>query len=235
MNKTVAERAHFIDPGEDARAVWLSNFAVKLVTHGATVGVSVSEISAVGEDAAYFRWCLEAKRAFRERLRLWTAYMNIVADGPPGTPLDPPPLTITLPAMPAVTTADIIGRASALGSRIKKHAGCTDAIAQDLGLIGVETVTDLLTVKPQIKLVLDAGHPVVKWKKKGMSSLEIWVDRGTGVFVFLAIDTEPDYPDTAPLPGPGLSAVWKYRAIYRKGDAQVGQWSDVVSQTVVGV
>jgi hypothetical protein len=52
--------------------------------------------------------------------------------------------------------------------------------------------------------------------------------------VFLAIATEPNYTDTAPLPAPGQSAAWNYRAIYRLGDERVGQWSDPVSQAVMG-
>ena len=46
-----------------------------------------------------------------------------------------------------------------------------------------------------------------------------------------------DYLDTAPLPAPGTSAVWKYKAIYRLGDDPArrdGQWSDVVSIPVAG-
>jgi hypothetical protein len=31
------------------------------------------------------------------------------------------------------------------------------------------------------------------------------------------------------LPASGTAAVWKYRAIYRYDDIEVGQWSDVVS------
>ena len=60
------------------------------------------------------------------------------------------------------------------------------------------------------------------------------MDRGNGVFVFLALDTFPDYLDTAPLPAADASAVWKYKAIYRLNDKQVGQWSDVASTSVIG-
>jgi hypothetical protein len=67
-----------------------------------------------------------------------------------------------------------------------------------------------------------------------MDGLEILVDRGTGAFGFLALDTIPDYLDTAPLPAAGSSAVWKYKAIYRLADEQVGQWSDVASISVMG-
>ena len=58
-----------------------------------------------------------------------------------------------------------------------------------------------------------------------------WVDRGDGKgFGFLAVDTVPDYVDTAPIPP--AAATWKYKAIYRLHDEQVGQWSAVVSLAV---
>ena len=44
----------------------------------------------------------------------------------------------------------------------------------------------------------------------------------------------PDYLDTAPLPSHGGRAAWKDKAIYRFRDEQVGQWSDVVSASVMG-
>jgi hypothetical protein len=61
------------------------------------------------------------------------------------------------------------------------------------------------------------------------------VDRGDGKsFVFLAVDTVPDYTDTAPMPAAGQSAFWNYKAIYLQGDDRVGQWSDAVSIPVAG-
>ena len=62
---------------------------------------------------------------------------------------------------------------------------------------------------------------------------EIQVNRGDGKgWVFLTFDTTPNYTDTAPLPA--TLAKWKYRAIYRVGDAQVGVWSNTVEITVGG-
>ena len=63
--------------------------------------------------------------------------------------------------------------------------------------------------------------------------LEIQVDRGDGKgWGFLTFDTTPNYTDTAPLPA--TLAKWKYRAIYRVGDAQVGIWSSRQEITVGG-
>jgi hypothetical protein len=61
--------------------------------------------------------------------------------------------------------------------------------------------------------------------------LEIQVDRGDGKgWVFLTFDTTPNYTDTTPFPA--TPTKWKYRAIYRVGDAQVGVWSNTVEITV---
>jgi hypothetical protein len=63
--------------------------------------------------------------------------------------------------------------------------------------------------------------------------LEIQVDRGDGKgWVFLTYDTTPNYTDTLPLPA--TPTKWKYRAIYRVGDAQVGIWSSTQEITVGG-
>lgn len=68
-----------------------------------------------------------------------------------------------------------------------------------------------------------------------MDSLELWKDCGDGKgSVLLTYTTNPDYADITPLPAPGVSAVWKYKAIYRFNDQQVGQWSDVATIGVMG-
>jgi len=134
---------------------------------------------------------------------------------------------------PAAVAANIFGRVAALVVRIKNHPGYTEAIGQDLGVIGAEETVDLHSLKPALKLTLQAGRPV-GWTKQGLDGVEIWVDRGTGTFAFLAIDAVPDYLDTAPLPAPGAGAVWKYKAIYRLNDEPVGQSSDVASLSVMG-
>ena len=63
--------------------------------------------------------------------------------------------------------------------------------------------------------------------------VHIYVDRKDGQgFVYLANDSQPDYLDTFPVPAGVASAVWEYKAIYRIGDDQVGQFSEAVKVTV---
>ena len=77
---------------------------------------------------------------------------------------------------------------------------------------------------------------LVRWGWQGKSAFldlcEIEVDRGDGQgFKLLAYDTTPNYLDTLQ---PTTAAKWTYRAIYRVGDARVGQWSAPVSIAVAG-
>lgn len=77
----------------------------------------------------------------------------------------------------------------------------TDAIGQDLGIIGADQTIDPTSFKPVLDIQMQAGRPTIVWTKADADSLEVWVDRGDGKgFAFLAVDSQPDYPDTAPLP-----------------------------------
>jgi hypothetical protein len=52
--------------------------------------------------------------------------------------------------------------------------------------------------------------------------LYIEVGRGTGTQL-LAVDTNPNYTDTASLPD--APTKWKYRAIWMRDGEMIGQWS----------
>lgn len=219
-------------PNDDAgKCTWLSNFAQKLAGYAAALGLTGPETAAVTADCLFFTWVCDARNQYLTKAQDWTAFKNLLRNGP--APLGAIPSAPALGTPPAVVAADIFGRITALVARTKTQPGYTPAIGEDLGIIGAEETVDLDAMKPILTLTLPAGHPNIGWKKQGMDALEIWVDRGAG-FAFLAIDTVPDYLDTAPLPAAGSSAVWKYKAIYRLRDEQVGHWSDVASVSVMG-
>ena len=79
---------------------------------------------------------------------------------------------------------------------------------------------DLGIVQPDIDVTIGGNSAF-------LDQCEIQVDRGDGKgWVLLAIDTTPNYTDTTPMPA--TPTKWKYRAIYRVGDHQVGIWSKTV-------
>jgi len=126
----------------------------------------------------------------------------------------------------------------ALVQTLKNSGKCTDAIGEDLGIIGsVASGPDLSAVVPLITAKVSGGAVHIGWGYNGngawLSGLEIHVDRGDGKgYGWLTVDTTPNDVDPQPFP-PG-KAVWSYKAICRAEDAQVGQWSQAVSVAVGG-
>ena len=117
--------------------------------------------------------------------------------------------------------------------RVKASAAYTEATGEALGIIGPDQVRpDPTTLAPTLSLRNSGSQVEVVWNKGMMEGVEIQVDRGTGTFAFLAVDTRPNYIDTAPLPSP--AATWNYRAIYCKDAQRLGQWSNVAEIAVGG-
>ncbi len=191
-------------------------------------------MAAVVADAAYFHWCITAQTQIATYSQQWTAYKNAARNGTAPT-LGIAPVAPNLGTPPAAVAPGIFTRATALAQRIKKQPGYTESIGLALQLIGADQTIDFSAAKPVFTAGLDAGQVTLGWTKQGMDGIEFWVDRGDAKgFVFLAVDTIPDYTDTAALPSAGASALWKYKGIYLHGDSQAGHWSDVVSLPVAG-
>ena len=220
-------------PSDDAgKGVWLNNLAAKLPSYSAALGLSAADVAAATADAAFFTYLLNSIAQVTAYAQQWTAYKNAARNGSAAS-LGAAPVPPVFGVIPPVVAPNILGRATALAARIKTAPGYTEAIGQALQIIGAEQTVDMNAMKPILTAELDASQVNLGWTKQGMDALEIWVDRGAG-FVFLAVDTVPDYIDTQPMPAAGQSALWKYKAIYHHGDSRVGQWSDVVSIPVAG-
>ena len=218
-------------PSDDAgKAAWLANFSSKLPTYQGPLGLTAAEITAVAADNTFFAYAFNAQTQISSYAQQWTTFKNAARDGKAASLGNAP----VVPATGGATAVapGIFLRTAALVARIKKQPGYTESIGQALKIIGAEQTVDLTAMKPALTAKQEAGGVVVGWTKQEMDAVEILVDRGAG-FVFLAIDTVPDYTDTQSLPA-GQSALWKYKAIYRLNDERVGQWSDVVSVAVAG-
>jgi len=163
-----------------------------------------------------------------------TAFKNQLRDGGSGD-VNWPVAPDFAANLPTVSAPGVIQRFTAMIARIKAHKNYTEAIGQDLQIIGTEIVIDTTSWKPVLSVTPDAGHFIVGWRKGQAGGIEIWVDRGDGKgFVFFTINSEPDTIDNTPLPASGAGVNWQYKAIYLLHDERVGQWSDVVSIKAVG-
>ena len=225
-------KSYYLPANDDGKDPWLANFAAKLANYQPVLGLTLADVLSVSNDAAYYHWMLTSQMQVAAYAQQWTAYKNAGRNGT-GLTLGAAPIAPSLGVPPPAVAANIFGRVILLVARIKVAPGYTDAIGQALEIIGADHTVDVNSLKPVLRVEQQAGGVAVLWAKQGMDGVELLVDRGTG-FVFLAIDTIPDYTDTAALPAAGQSALWKYKGIYRQGDDRVGQWSDVVSVAVAG-
>ena len=224
-------KSYYLPFADEGRVTWLNNFAQKIPAHAAVLEISTAQITSVQNDAAMFAYAVNLVNSFKTGLSQRVGFKDILKNGPEGTPLEIP--TFQQPDPPAPVPSGIFVRIRRLVNNIKSNDNYNEAIGNDLGIIGAEQDEATLEMKPALKIKIEAGKPIIIWKKGKADSLDIYVDRGDGKsFVYLANDSSPDFIDNTPLPDNVNMAEWKYKAIYRINDDQVGEFSDPVSTVV---
>jgi hypothetical protein len=230
-------RRTFMPRNEADKVTWIQNFSSKLATYKTKYGLTDSEVADMVAAALYYAFFANYLNQYNEYVKKLTQFRNEIRDGvasaASASVLPTPPNLGTPPPVPA---PGVFKRASSIAAVIKSRSNFTEADGNDLGIIGVSaSAPDLVNAKPQIEIrLVQGGKPEILWTKGEYDGLAIYVDRGTDAWSFLAIDTYPDYIDNFALPASGSAAVWRYRAIYRYDDIEVGMWSDIVSITVGG-
>jgi hypothetical protein len=216
-------KSDYIPTDDNGKASLFVLFRDNIGQHLAALGILPADADIVQQaaDASRFRAIVDFCGNMQNATQGWTAEKNYERDGG-----DTAPTGQTVPQLPAgfpaAVAPGIVRRFRDLVKRIKSQKNYTTTIGQALGIEGsAQTGPDLATIQPVIELGFSAF----------LDMLEIQVDRGDGKgFAFLTYDTTPNYTDTHPLPA--TPTKWKYRAIYRVGDAQVGVWSNTVEITV---
>lgn len=218
--------------------VWLENFRNKLPGYQTAIPLTTAQSDAGVADA---RSVIYVIGSWLPGVRDWAkSCTNAAAQAQSGDGST----AIALPVFtaPALPTGVVLGnngaldRLFALIQTIKDSSGYTEAIGLDLGIVGsAQAAPDFSILQPVITVTINGTTVDIGWGWGGFSAyldqLEIQVDRGSG-WTLLTIDTTPGYTDTTA--HPATLTKWKYRAIYRVGDHQVGLWSAEVSVTVGG-
>jgi hypothetical protein len=212
---------------------WLNNFAEKLPSQAADLGVTPEEVEEVKADARALNYASDVREQITRKDRQWSAYMMLFKSGS-GENNIPLPSVVAEP--PASVPAGFLDRTRRLVTRIKAHRKYTVAIGKDLGVVGgrVSPLLNSETLQPELKVQLESGRPVVTWKRNGSDALELECDRGSGVFERIAVLLGVRYVDYAPLPDGKIGVRWHYRGTYRRKDELVGQSSNTVSIGVFG-
>jgi hypothetical protein len=120
-----------------------------------------------------------------------------------------------------------------LAKRLKLHPSYTDALGEQLGIVGPEDTTALANAKPKVKAkALPHGVVEVGWTKGKADGVNIYSKRDNDAdYVFLARDTQAPYVDNRPCLQAGKPEQRRYKAICVSNDVEVGQFSDEVVVT----
>ena len=225
----------YIPTNDNAFNAQLQTFKNGIGGYATLLGLTAMQTTAQAADAASFDYTLKCLDLMANGSQQWTAWKNLERGG--GTaPASGAPVAPVFPTAVTAVAQGIEVRFRALVQLIKANANYNEAIGQALNIEGAaQTGPDLTTIQPGIDAVISGNHVNVKWGWGGNSAYldmcELQVDRADGKgFVLLAYDTTPNYTDTQAFPA--TPAKWTYKAIYRVGDAQTGQWSLPVTVNV---
>jgi hypothetical protein len=223
-------------PRTDAgRRELLQHLSLQLNTYATLLELSDIDLTEVQAGFDWFDYVLKTEAAAQHYTDGVYAFKRVLRDGPKSATVHLPPQLVSVNLPSSIPFADIFGFLGALIVRIKKHRNYTEAIGKALHIIAPQSpAPDPALLQPELTFDYNGGYPVLYWRHNGTDALEIEADYGTGTFSLLTIQLSTSYEDDAPLPLPGTVALWKYRAIYRIHDAQVGQWSKVLEVSVKG-
>lgn len=117
----------------------------------------------------------------------------------------------------------------------KRVSGYTEAIGQELGVIGESGTFDPESFKPVIKGEAFPGYVNFTYAKYGVDGLNFYSRlKGTADWKFIGFDIESPFHDTLALADSAKPETREYSAIGVLNDLEIGQRSDVVVVTFGG-
>lgn len=226
-------------PRTDAElALWLTNFSNTFAAHATTLGFTEDDVNSVRADAAMVNYLLgDLLPTYKSALQARTSYKNLVMTGPMGSTGGAlPPAPTTGPA-PATVPPGIVPRLRNLVQRIQLAPSYNEAIGLDLGITGPESGPSAPGAQTKPALKARSNGP-------GTVQIDFTKERFDGVFIesrrageeswqSLGIDSYSPYIDNRPPVEAGRPEVRQYRARYILRDQATGEWSDIVTATLV--
>ena len=226
------QKKYYLPHRDSERVTWLNNFATKLTTYATLLGISAAELAVIVAWAAFYAFVIGIQQQLKDFKQDFTKYKNRLSSAPLNTPLDPlPQLAFTYATLPA--NAGIFTYISGLVMRIKGNTAYTEAIGEDLGIIGDEQ-SENPDVKPDLTATLDAGRPHLKSHKHHTDGFNLYADYGDGkgMHYIANVTLGSGFIDGTRTIVNADSAVYKYQAVHVLDDHEVGKPSDIVSITV---
>jgi len=229
--------ATFIEAADLPFANQMNNFCGKVNNYATLLGLDTAKITALQKSNTLVQLVMVQQEVAQQYGVTFTAYKDLLRYGNgtqilgnlPAPPVYPTPT-------PAITNANVQADFAELIQDCVKSKNFTTDIGNDLGILKPVTPFDPQAGQPKLTVkTAQGGHPLLHSKIGEYEAFQIWKDSGDGKgFVLLGTSQHPDYLDLTALPAIGITATWKYKAIYLYDNQQAGNWSTVVIVTVVG-
>jgi|GEM_PF-4554683 hypothetical protein len=212
------------------RLEWLFNFYSKLTELKELLVISDEELNSIRNDLKMYQFTLKRIEFAKKQYRRNTLVRDYYAYG------EKIEMQETLKdfdeiEVPSKVDPGIFKRIADFVEVLKTKPQFCRQIDQSLALYRFKVLFDIsATLEPQLQVLLDYGRPLIRLLNRKADSMDLFVDRKDGRgFVFLANYTLTDFIDTYPIPSNHSEVIWQYKAIFKIGDDQVGNFSDPVS------
>jgi hypothetical protein len=197
--------ADFIPRSDAELAIWLGNHQTQIAAVGTTVGLLPADITAISDACNRTFGKINDVEAEKQVLQQKVSEKD-------------------------AAKKEDLALIRGFVKRMKAHAAYTDAIGQQLGIIGTADDMDEELVKPKLTGDAFPGYVRLKFTKKGLDGVNIYTRlKGQSQWNFLARDTNSPYDDNRPLLQAGVPETREYMGIGVIADTEVGQASDIVS------
>lgn len=194
----------FFPRAESFLVVWATNYQEKIAVHATALGLSPTEVAA---EVAFCQAIIDSINAANNQKNLYKAALET-----------------------RDTTISFQGGELRLGiARHKMASGYTEAIGQDLGIVGSAGEFDAANYKPEINAELFGGNVRIRFRKMGVDGINIYKrQKGTSTFTFLSRATKSPFEYRPVLSESNKPEHWEYRAFGVINDVEIGIASDIV-------
>ena len=196
-------------------------------------GFNAADETSTKADYAYIQWLIEADNMVEKQYHEYKDYLHTVRHNANTGIAVSTPLPLALPDAPTLVMAGIQARYAQKINQIKGNKNCSDDLLKKLDAIASVAHKDNAIAKPDPKVSLDGGFPVISFHKYGYTAANLYKDSGTGYSdqPYKTITTN-SFKDQAPLPIAGHTQLLKYKMMYLLHDVETGVISDEISIVV---
>jgi len=217
-----------------ARAIWLANISKKAAIHAAQLNFTSQQVADLQADIAYLLWILlHWYPAMQQSSLEYSVYRDLIATGS-GNEICPLPSAPVFADMPEIRLPGILPRIFNMVQLAKLGSGYTEAIGQDMGIIGKADSTS--HVLPDFAVAIELGDGLERVKftftKYDHDGIYIETRRNNGTWEFLAIAMSKPYYDDRPVQAAGVPEIREYRIRWWDNGNANGDFTPVQKITV---